>query len=591
MIFITLGWILITLSKPLQELKVNNNQTYFFEGKIKEVNRGKGEWDQALLTVNAIEINDKWQRVNEVILLNVEKRFGILERGDLILVKSNIVEIQNRNNPGEFNAELYWSSKGVERSAFAFEENVWMIDVGSPSFFDQTINASRKFANTQLEKFLSGQELAIMKAMILGEKNYLDEDTKAAFSGAGAMHVLAVSGLHIGILVYILNFLFKHVFTKAGYRTAIIIMVLFLWFYAGVTAFSASVTRSVFMFSLLMLGKLSWRKSNSLNILCFSAFILLLYHPKYILDIGFQLSYLAMFGILIVYPILKDVWMPRSKYLRIAWEGILVGLAAQLFTVPLTLYYFHQFPNYFLLTNLLLILISGVIMIAGIGLISFGVIPFINQLFGWITFFSVWLMLKGIHFIDGLPASKSLGYFLDGVDLGILSVLILGLTIFIIKKKRIGILGFGLLAILLVQTTRIEAYSKEEFRILNSNNFVSVLRVGGQNQCFYLGNDQKKEKARKLMVDYQKVFPGQCTFYAINNAEIDVNFERNRLQFSTEKERLLIQLNHQKLAVILSNKYKVLPSIDEKVVLMPYVINEGKVSEKLKEGSLALTLN
>mgnify|MGYP002151983814 CR=1 FL=1 len=171
-----------------------------------------------------------------------------------------------------------------------------------------------------------------------------------------------------------------------------------------------SVLRASFMFSLLAIGMITGKKTNSMNILFFSAFVMLAIDPLLIYTIGFQLSYLAMVGILTVYKPVSRIFFIRNKWLRKIWEGTAVGIAAQLFTVPFTLYYFHQFPNYFAVTNIGMMLFSGLVL--GIGMLLFTVQwwPLAGKIVGILLAVCLSGMLFFVQFIDSLPGSVSLGF-------------------------------------------------------------------------------------------------------------------------------------------------------------------------------------
>lgn len=195
-----------------------------------------------------------------------------------------------------------------------------------------------------------------------------------AYSKTGTMHVLSVSGMHVGIVFLVLSFLFKPLdkFHALSYFR-IFLIVPAIWFYAMISGFSSPVCRAALMISLVVIGKVLHRNLNSYHIIAISAFFLLLYNPFFLFDVGFQLSYLAVFGLVYFHPKLYQLFHFHNKIFDYLWSYCALSIAAQLATFPLGLYYFHQFPLYFLLSNLLILLPVTLIMYLGILLLF---IPF-----------------------------------------------------------------------------------------------------------------------------------------------------------------------------------------------------------------------
>ena len=179
----------------------------------------------------------------------------------------------------------------------------------------------------------------------------------------------------------------------------IIIALVIVWIYSLMTGLSASVVRSAVMFTLLVGSGLLNRSYNNFNVLAFSAFLILMWNPHFLYDIGFQLSYLAMFGIFMFYKPLGKLIYFKNKIIRLAYEGTMVGIAAQILTVPLTLYYFHQFPNYFIITNLGLMIFSFLILALGIALFSFNWLAFLAKFFAYILFVSLFVHLTHLSIV------------------------------------------------------------------------------------------------------------------------------------------------------------------------------------------------
>jgi competence protein ComEC len=207
------------------------------------------------------------------------------------------------------------------------------------------------------------QSFSVAAALMFGYKNELDKDLKQSFSNIGAGHILAVSGLHFNLIFGIAYFLLSFIgMSKRGRIVKQLILLPVIWGFAFITGLSPSVIRAACMLSLWGIGSAFFYKSFSLNTLAAIAFFMLLYNPFYLFDIGFQLSFLAVLSILIINPLLIHLYTSENKIIQYLWELVAVSFSAQIGVLPLSLYYFHQFPVLFLVTNICLIPLSGILM-------------------------------------------------------------------------------------------------------------------------------------------------------------------------------------------------------------------------------------
>ncbi|TYA81458.1 ComEC/Rec2 family competence protein, partial [Seonamhaeicola marinus] len=229
----------------------------------------------------------------------------------------------------------------------------------------------------------------IINALFLGQRQNIDRAIYTNYTNAGAIHILAVSGLHVGIIFLILNFLFKPIERlKKGYLIKTIFLLTTLWGFAVIAGLSASVTRAVTMFSIVAIAVNLKRPTNVYNTLAISIFVILLFKPLFIFDVGFQLSFLAVFAIVAIEPMLNKLWKPKNKLLKIYWQTLTVTISAQFGIIPISLFYFHQFPGLFFISNLVIIPLLGFILGFGILIIllaSINVLPqFLADAFGFI---------------------------------------------------------------------------------------------------------------------------------------------------------------------------------------------------------------
>ncbi len=373
----------------------------------------KGKTWRADLRVNRVQTEAGWQPAKGTVRLFLQADTSYnkpTHYRDEVLIVSPPQLVKGPSNPESFDYRAYLANKNIFHTHYLTTQKYRVVRKGKPSLFDPlhwgiTIRSHGK--RLLRDHFTDEKSLAIASALLLGVKDWIDEDLRDAYAGAGAMHILAVSGLHVGIVYTFLSYLFQLFRLKKRRILTTTIAVLILWLYALITGFSPSVVRAVLMFSFIEVAKLFRRQNITYNSIGASAFLLLLYNPNYVFEVGFQLSYLAVIGIVFLYPRWSSLWEPDSWILRRAWELSVVSVAAQLATFPLAIYYFHQFPNYFLLTNLIVLPAVAIILQAGLAFLLVGWIPYVSVFFGKLFQGSLWLMNQTVFSIENLPAAVS----------------------------------------------------------------------------------------------------------------------------------------------------------------------------------------
>jgi len=352
-------------------------------------------------TVSIVQVDSVKTRGK--VLLNITKDSLVkpLNVDELLYVKPSFQELKAPLNPHQFNYKNYLVKQGIQQQLFLVNEQFKRI--GSQGFSLQGISAKfRNLVQESLKKHnFKPDELAVVNALLLGQRQDISKQLIADYSSAGAIHILAVSGLHVGIILLILNWLFKPLERlNKGRFIKTVLVVLFLWMFAFVAGLSASVVRAVTMFAFLAIG-LSFRRKNIIEFsLIASMFFLLVIKPMFLFDVGFQLSYLAVFGIIWVQPILYKFWNPKLKIVDKFWQLLTVSFAAQAGILPLSLYYFHQFPGLFWMSNLIIIPFLGAILIGGIVIIFLSLIGFLPQFLATIFGFVIAQMNNFVHWVS-----------------------------------------------------------------------------------------------------------------------------------------------------------------------------------------------
>ncbi|UAJ13800.1 ComEC/Rec2 family competence protein [Aquirufa lenticrescens] len=330
--------------------------------------RGKGIRDSS----------GSWTPMSGLIRLYLAKQLPKPASGDLYAVRQVVKPFPLPLFPYEKDWGAYFTQKGIGGTAFVSLDRIRLLKKGTveSTFFEK---AQGHFVGLLERAFEPGRDRDVAEAMLLGVKTKIDFETLSAYSALGAIHILSVSGLHVGLLYMglslLLGFLLKR--RPAGPYVFFGLMMALLWCYAGISGFSLPVLRSAWMFSVILFAKTFLRRQESLNTLAFSAFVLLFLHPASLFDAGFQLSYLAVWGLIAFQQRWASVFQ-FSGWLRWPltqiWELTCVALAAQIFTWPLIVYYFHQLPHpiSFFLLNPFLILFSSIALFLGFLLLAIG---------------------------------------------------------------------------------------------------------------------------------------------------------------------------------------------------------------------------
>ena len=539
---------------------------------VDEIAEGDTEWRKSVCTVRARAENGIFVSQDEQVLL-IMKAQNII-KGDVLMVHSDLNRINNKNNPGEFDTKAYWNNQNIYTIGFVSDEDIQFIENEDSGTVTDVFKQFREYLASILATHLEGSDLSIAQALILGDKSLLSKENRNSFSNAGAMHVLAVSGLHVGIVLYLLIFVFKQFPRYISRNNASLFALLIIWIYAGITGFSPSVLRASFMFSMLVLGQLLGRRSDGLNILFFSAFVLLVLNPLLIYNIGFQLSYLAMIGIFTLYRPIADAFWIKNKLLRKIWEGTAIGIAAQLVTVPLSLYYFHQFPNYFALSNLIVMFSAGVVLGTGLLLFLLHKIGFVAQLFGLLLSFLLSTMLFAIQYVERIPGSVAHGFELSENMLMLIYFCIFFLLFTELVRRVKWALVFSLVFIFAyTQYVRYENYAKTEMVIFNANQLAVVVKARNQLVCLYSKGQKDWDKLDYMLSAYQKVNPGELRYIELIAGETVLKLDSAEITFSSHKGGVEIVNGMEKVFVRTSYKGDV-PE-DVQIVDMPYMEEQG----------------
>ncbi|MEQ9442867.1 MAG: ComEC/Rec2 family competence protein [Cyclobacteriaceae bacterium] len=352
----------------------------------------------------------------------------LMHFGDRVLVKGIPDPVELPKNPAEFNYKQYLAYQGIHHQQYLRASNWTLMEANvRPYWLGLTGNWRHQCRDKLLQYIKNPQAQGIALAITLGLKSHLEREVQEAYAATGAMHVLAVSGLHVGIIYLILNFLLAPFRQLPKVGTAIYITgcIVGLWLYALLTGLSPSVQRAAVMFTFIIIGSTLRRQSDIYNTLACSAFLLLWIDPFLLYSVGFQLSYLAVFGIVYLQPRIYAWCSPNTKVMDWLWQLTSVSIAAQIATFPLGMYYFHQFPIYFWISNV--VVIPGALLILPLGLATLFTgftVPALAKVCGWVLEHLIQFVNTLVALIQQLPGSTIEQIAITPVQTGLLYLII-----------------------------------------------------------------------------------------------------------------------------------------------------------------------
>ena len=365
-----------------------------------------------LCKVDVIEYFDStWKpaRGQAILYFQKNKNASRLLFGDRLMVEADFAPPEKPLNPDGFDYAAYLKRQGIGATCYISSES-WQFAGRNESFsIRREADKWQKYLLGIYRKSnIQGDEFAVLAALTLGYTDDLQPDIRASYSATGTVHILSVSGMHVAVIYVVIGFMLGFLDKKQGLRILkAILIIAFLWGYAFLTGMSAAVIRAAVMLTFVVIANSLNRKSLIYNTIFMSMLAMLIYNPNYLYDVGFQLSYAAVLSIIFFQPIINKVYNPTGKFSKIIWETFSVSIAAQLGTTPFTLYYFQQFPNYFIITNFVAIPLSSLIIYLAIGLLFVSSIPYLSVYVGFALKWSLWFMNHFIIWIQNLPYSVS----------------------------------------------------------------------------------------------------------------------------------------------------------------------------------------
>jgi len=508
------------------------------------------------------------------VLLYMEKSDSqsVFLPGTILLTGADLKEIEGPKNPGEFNYKKYMRYRGIDHRLNAKSIDTKELEIDPPLF---SLSYHLGIIRNKLIGLLDSgpiekRELGVLAALVLGERDLLDPEVFKAFSAAGAMHVLAVSGLHVGLFYVVVLWLFNKVAGKRRWKwIRFVVVASALWFYAGVTGFSPSVSRAATMFTFIALGTSLNRPYSIYNSLAESAFILMVINPRILFEVGFQLSYLAVLGIVLWARAFETIWNPPNVLLDKSWQLICVSFAAQLATFPLGMLYFHQFPTYFLVSNLFVIPAATVLLYLTLAFFILSPIPIIS---GWMQYLlnilTYWLN-ELVALVERFPFAQ-----IKGVSISVFEVYaVYGFIIFSIfyltgKSRKFAFLAMFCLLIIsaeeAIESYKLNRISSACVHAVNNRVAVTIYRSGkgyflnsdslyqDENKLSYLvghyWDDLEIERPQEINIDRDSVFVSENVYWQrpvllFGSGELLVVSGQNDAKFINSYPNAVVLLN------------------------------------------------
>ncbi len=493
-----------------------------------------------------------------------------LNYGDELVVYSQLNEIEAPTNPDEFNYKQFLQTRGITYECYVSGYAYSLIGNNNSNALLCFATNSRKKLATILDEKIGGNEAEVASAILLGYREDLSRPVVQTFVDSGVVHVICVAGLHVGIIFLLLSYIivfpakFKH-----GKLLSVVLILILLWLYALITGFATPVLRATIMFSFLTIGRHFRKYTNTINTLAASAFIMLLFDPFSIADSGFQLSYISVLGIIVIYKPLLSILNPERFIFKKTWELVCVSIAAQVAVLPLSIAYFHQFPNYFIVANILIVPLLTVVICVGIFFFITSWIPPISIAAAWLLKTCLLLMDAIVSGVAHMPFSVNKGISISTIEVLLLFLFILFFILFFSSQKYYALV-LGLCAIVLFLS--IEAAKKV---IHSDQQLFTVYNIPGKSAATFISGTQS-------LMPFSKVDSADIAMHiqynwwklgVKNTSRLNSDTDEVLLSGKAMFSKQFAQFNNSKIAFIRKNSDIAIPS--GKLTLNYVVVSGG----------------
>jgi len=446
---------------------------------------------KALSSVVAIVGRGEKKRATGCIIIYFKKDSSLpfMDVGSQIAFRTAPQEIKSSGNPGAFDYKRYSLFQGITHQVYLKAGQFSVLKEKKESFPETVLIPIRKKVLSILRRYIPGEkERGLAEALLIGYKDDLDKNLVQSYTNTGVVHIIAISGMHLGLIYWLLVQIFRP-FTrkKIPKSLAPVIIITGLWLFSLVAGGQPSVLRSAVMFTCIVLAKNLSRRTSIYNSLASSAFLLLCFNPYWLWDVGFQLSYAAVLSIVVFMRSVYNWFYIKNKLLDFVWKLNAVSIAAQLLTTPFSIFHFHQFPNYFLLTNFVAVPLSSIVVLGELFLCAFSFLPIVASVLGQTLFWLIWIMNSHIERIESLPYSLWRGMQINVAQATLLTIAVAAFGYWFLDKKRSGA-WVGLFALLFFFAFRSasfwQATRQKQFIVYNVPRQQAIDVISGRDYVF-----------------------------------------------------------------------------------------------------------
>ncbi len=553
---------------------ITNNNTQFIV-EVSDVPKKTKTLMVIPVDVKVCSGNNKWTAVIGKSIIYYKDTTTNFDIGQQLFVTQKFNAVNEPKNPNEFDYKEFLKRKNIFNVVYCSPQNCIKINSLLRSWSLQKFgNTIKQSVITKLkQEQLSKAAYSISAALLVGYDDDIDSEIIQQFSHSGTLHVLSVSGMHTGVIYGIILFLFTLIDKHNRFKKLKCVVIIgVLWLLAAITGFSPSVMRAALMLTLIIIGQTFYKEGNSINTLCISAFILLLFNPYLIIDVGFLLSHLAVFGILYAYPIINPLFYFENKFLQLMWSSTVMSITATIFTLPVTLYYFHQFPIWFAFSNLVIIPLSMVVLFSSLALIIVSKISWLAMVLTFITNYAAQLMLwfakltdnDAYGFIDNIRFS--------GIDVLFMSLVIVFLFIVIISKSFKSVAGLLSMVVCWCAVNigvMLLRSSKKEMIVFSIKNKTAIAFANG-NTCYVYQDSIPENEFNRYIKPFALMY---------NNTVLTNYNHLNSLKVSTKE-----------IVVRNNNRINLYEFVNTKPIIIADCSNNYKFVAKLKKECSYLNL-
>ncbi len=519
--------------------------------QLKDSNQQQQTWVGTVYTRTGNKWNCKGKTFAYVKMMEDKN----LKMGDRLYCNASIYPIKNTHHPGEFNYETYSKINGIFYSMSLDQRNAYLKIGNAVDANRDKFQSIRTHMLDKLKRFIKDKNvLGIAEAMLIGFKKDIDPALNKIYVDAGVSHVIAISGMHLGLICVLINQLLVWIFKKNRLPfLSLVITLPVLWIFAFTTGASASVMRSVIMFSFIIIGNNVSKSNDGINALFGAGFIMLAFDPDTIFDVGFQLSFTAVLSIMLFYNSIRMMVYTKNLLLQKGWSFVALSISVQILSTPLLIYHFQQYPTYSILNNLLIVPLSSIVLIAELLL-------FMHPIHAVNEFIASYIITTCIHWMNGyarvmntLPFASVSFPVMSFQMIWLQTLTLFGLCFYVLKKKShllwmtcIGAILTSVQA--LHENMRIQAIHK--LIVLNMREFGSIIHQHGKDADIYLygaGNITTQKNIQR-----------------IKSIAKHVNVEKMQFKEIEPKTMMLLNRNTDTAIIMMANN---LDDVDARLLL------------------------